>query len=153
MSNPNVLGASMWSSYPVATSVTPAASILALQGGGLVQVLPQVFFAQAFPQTGNFYDQIPQNGTVPLVTYAVYPFYINNLFGIQTSAGSITATVKINGVNVTGLANLSVTTGPQNFTATANNLVGVGNGVTLVLSSNSGSAGLQFTMSGALTTT
>lgn len=95
---------------------------------------------------GTFYYATPTNTTIPLVSYAEYAFTINGLNNLVVSGGTITAEIQINGTPVTGLAALAVTGVAQNPTATAANVVNVGDQVTVVLSSNASSSGLQFTM-------
>ena len=88
----------------------------------------------------------PGNDTVYLTTYAPFAFTINSVQNIQTSSGTITAAVKINGTNVTGLSAIAVTSSSQDVNATAANTVAVGDEVTVVLSSNSSAANLRGTI-------
>lgn len=92
----------------------------------------------------------PANGTLVLISYAEYPFTIDSFDNLQVASGSITLTVNINGVPVTGMNGVNVTTTPQSLIATGNNTVPVGARLTAVLSSNSSSAGLEGTMKGNL---
>ncbi len=97
---------------------------------------------------GNVFIKTPANETIYLIPYAVYGFTINGLFNLSVASGSLTLTVKINGVNVTGLSSLSVTSTPQNPTASAANTVSVGDEVSIVVSAISSPADLKFTMEG-----
>lgn len=69
--------------------------------------------------------------------YAAFPYMIHSAV-YQTSSGTITANVKINGTSITGLSALSLTSsegGPTS--ATAANSVAVGDTLSVTLSSNS----------------
>lgn len=88
----------------------------------------------------------PGNDTLYLTTYAPFAFTIDSVQNIQTSAGTITAAVKINGTNVTGLSAIAVTSTSQDATASGANSVAVGDEVTVVLSSNSSAANLRGTI-------
>jgi hypothetical protein len=55
-----------------------------------------------------------------------------------------TLTVKINGTNITGLTNLSVTTVATNFLATANNELNIGDSVTFDISNVTGTGTARF---------
>lgn len=93
-----------------------------------------------------FFMQTGANITIQLDAYAAFGYTINAVNGIATSSGTITAAVQIGGTNVTGLSAISVTSSPQNVSASALNTVVAGNQVTLVLSSNSSATNLCFTM-------
>lgn len=97
---------------------------------------------------GTFFYVAPTNITIPLISSARYAFTINGLNNLLTSSGTITAAIQINGVNVTGLSALSVSSIPQSPSASAANSVAIGDRVTLVLSANSSSANMEFTMKG-----
>jgi hypothetical protein len=84
--------------------------------------------------------------TVYLTTYAHCGGTINSVQNVQTSAGTITAAVKINGTNVTGLGSISVTNSSQDVNATAANTFVAGDEITLVLSSASSAADLRGTV-------
>jgi hypothetical protein len=84
--------------------------------------------------------------TYDIDTYAAFAYTITDVFQIQTSSGTVTAAVKINGTNVTGLSGISVSTTPQNVTATAANVVAVGDRVQLVFSSSSSPVNINFTL-------
>ena len=91
----------------------------------------------------TIFDEDPVDKTIVVCAEAVFPFTINGIYGLKTSAGTLTLTVKINGTNVTGLASLSVTSSAQDATATAANTVAVGDRVTIVITSSSGASDLE----------
>lgn len=76
----------------------------------------------------------PTAQTITLTAYAKVASTIENI-SIKTSQGTITANIQINGVSVTGLGALSVTSVLQTVNATAANVVAVGDRVTMVLTS------------------
>lgn len=63
--------------------------------------------------------------TYDIDTYAAFGYTITNVYQIQTSSGTVTAAIKINGTNITGLGSISVTSTPQNVVATAANVVAI----------------------------
>jgi hypothetical protein len=77
---------------------------------------------------------------------AAFGFTINSILGAQTTSGTITLAVKINGTNVTGLSAISVTSTPSDSTASGANTVNAGDTVTWVTSSSSSDLGLAFNM-------
>ncbi len=82
---------------------------------------------------------------VPLVASARYGYTITGLYGLVVSSGTTTLTIKINGVAVTGLDQVVVTTSVQTVLATANNVVAVDDYVTLHLSGGTSATDLRFT--------
>jgi len=86
------------------------------------------------------------DGTAYLTTYAPYAGTINSIQNIQTTSGTVTIAVKINGTNVTGLSAVAVTSSSQDVTATAANTFAVGDEITLVRSSNSSGIALRGTI-------
>ena len=94
---------------------------------------------------GSFFYQYPSTQTIPLFT-ATTAFTINNLRGLKTSAGTLSISIQIDGVNVAGLSSISVNSTLQNLTATANNTGSVGARVTLVISSISSGVNLEGTL-------
>lgn len=98
------------------------------------------------PNQKTFYMSAGSDVTIPLFQKSTQAFTISSIKGLQTASGTITASIKINGTNVTGLSSLSVTSTPQDATATAANTVAVGDQVTLVLASNSSAVDLAFTL-------
>ena len=89
----------------------------------------------------------PVDGTLVVEAKAAFAFTIAQVRGLKTSSGSLSLAVQVNGTNVTGLSGLSVTTSAQDASATAANAVSVGDRVTVVISSSSGPANLEFTLS------
>jgi hypothetical protein len=78
------------------------------------------------------------DATYTLDQYATFAYTINSAV-YQTASGTITAAVKIDGTNVTGLSALALTStegGPTS--ASGANAVAAGNTVSVALSSNSG---------------
>lgn len=98
-----------------------------------------------FVVSKQIYVETPSNKTYPIDTIAAFPYTINTVNGIKTSAGTITAAVKINGSAVTGLSAIAVDAS-ANVTATGANTVLTGDVVSLVLTSNSAADSLQFTL-------
>lgn len=84
------------------------------------------------------------NQTFYLVAKAPFAGTINILEAAQTTSGTITAAIKINGTNVTGLSAVSVTSTPADTNATAANTFAIGDIVTLVTSSASSDLGFSF---------
>jgi hypothetical protein len=95
---------------------------------------------------GSFTLATGANITLPLQPSAVRSYRIDGLKALKTLSGTITVTIQINGVNVTGLTNLSVTSTPQSATATANNIVDVDDRVTVVYSSNASALEIELVM-------
>lgn len=78
--------------------------------------------------------------TYVLILKAAFKFNIVSLCAVCDAATSINGvSVKINNVAVTGISAVTVTTTPQEFTATADNLVNVGDTVTLTATGITGS--------------
>lgn len=86
------------------------------------------------------------NQTIYADPEALFAYTINSVQGAATSSGSITLAVKINGVDVTGLSAVSITSTPADTNATAANTVAVGDVVTWVFTSNSAATDLRFNM-------
>lgn len=78
--------------------------------------------------------------------YSAKRAYTIKNISIVASSGSATVSLQINGVNVTGLSNLSISTTPVNATATANNIVSINNKVDLVITANSNASDIVFTI-------
>jgi hypothetical protein len=83
--------------------------------------------------------------TYDLDTYAVFPYTISEVYQIQTSSGTVTAAIKVNGTAVSGLSTISVSSTPQDVAAGANT-VNVGDRVQVVFSSNSGATNINFAL-------
>lgn len=96
---------------------------------------------------GTVHIVTPEDVTIVLVSYAEYAFTINALNNLKVSAGSLTLSILLNGVAITGLSNISVTTTAQNISATAGNAVTVGDRITMVIDDVAGgTSNLEFTM-------
>lgn len=85
------------------------------------------------------------NKSYVLDLYAAYAYTINEL-KIVSASGTVTAAVKIDGTNVTGISSVSVSSSEATGTASAANSVSVGNTVTLVFTSNSSALDVAFTL-------
>lgn len=81
------------------------------------------------------------NGTYDLDPKASWPYTIDSLV-LDSKDNTATATVKINGTNVTSLADVSVTTNISDTAATAANTVAAGAAVTITLADISTTADL-----------
>lgn len=99
-----------------------------------------------FTISGVFIPDCTGLTTIALDAYAGFAYTIVEVDGIATSAGTITAAFKINGTNITSLSAISVTSTPQNVTATGANSVSSTNRLTLVLSSNASALNMEFTI-------
>lgn len=97
-------------------------------------------------KAGNLDWVSPINSTISLVPYAQYAFTVNRLNNLVVSTGTLVLSFFLNGVPITGLSNITVTTSPQSPTATAANLANVGDEMTMVISSVSGASNLKFSM-------
>lgn len=95
---------------------------------------------------GTLFLATPSNDTITLVAYSLFALTINQLFSLATVSGTINLTFKINGADVTGLTNITASSVSQDVVATANNIVAVGDKMTLVLSGNSSSVDLEFVL-------
>jgi hypothetical protein len=89
--------------------------------------------------------ETPSDKTYVIDQSAAYPYTINTLVA-ATASGTLTGKIQINGVDVTGISALSISSTPATGTASAANSVSVGNKVTLVVSGSSTPADLSFTM-------
>lgn len=105
-------------------------------------------FVQGLIQTkqGTLFIATPNNDTITLVAYSLFALTINQLFSLATVSGTIDLTFKINGVDVTGLTSITASSVSQDVVATANNVIAIGDKITLVLSGNSSSVDLEFTL-------
>lgn len=95
---------------------------------------------------------VPFGGLIESPKEKIYPLFqptepydIQSL-RINTVSGTCTVDIQIGGVSVTGLSSVVVTSTPQLVTATALNSVGVGDRLTMVISSNSSAEDLEFTI-------
>ena len=95
---------------------------------------------------------IPFGGFIETVADKTYPlfkpdraFKIKSL-RVKSDTGTCTWAVQINGVNVTGLSAISVSSTEQLITATAANVVAAGQRVTIVSTANSSAVDVEFTI-------
>ncbi len=129
------------------TSITLSVTPLAVASGGTASTTA----ATARAALGVAIDQYGMQIEVPTAKtyYIIYAselaFTINRLTYL-TIAGTCTLAIKINGVNVTGLSALSVTTSPATTNATAANSVAIGDIITAVVTSPSSIADLIFNL-------
>lgn len=95
---------------------------------------------------GSLFIGTPSDKSYTMVASAPYAGMIAGIKGLATASGTLTATIKINGTNVTGLASLSVTSTPQNATATAANTFAKGDKITITVASSSSPVDLEGTL-------
>jgi predicted nucleic acid-binding protein len=136
-------------STAVSASVSDAVFAAAWNSATTVAPSKKAVYLAITPGAINIGAENGANATHRLVTYARYPFTIDSLQAVQTTSGTITLAVQINGTSVTGLGAVAITSTPQNVTATAANAVAIGDKVTLVYSSNAAAVDVR----GALLTT
>ena len=91
---------------------------------------------------GSVYIASPTDTTIIKIP-AARGYTINSLKGVAVDSGTCTLAIKINGVAVTGLGSIAVTTTPQNINATAANIVADGDLLTYEFSSVSSAAGFR----------
>lgn len=125
------------SNQPAAVAMSGGATIsntgvVTLVGQGLVEVF-----------TGHILS--PGNYTFVIDQSAAYAYTINSII-VQTSSGTDTLALKINGTNVTGCSAVSVSSTPATGTCTAANSVAIADRFTLVTSSDSSAVDLTFTV-------
>lgn len=94
----------------------------------------------------DYWEEEPAAHTVVLVQYAEFACTIDRIT-VLTSAGTLTLAVQIDGVDVTAMDAIAVTSVEQTVTATGANDVAVGATVTAVISAPAGGAAdLAFTI-------
>ena len=96
----------------------------------------------------SVYYQTPVNVTIPLSAKAAFAFTINQIRGLKTASGTLTLSIQIDGVNVTGLTSIAVTSTAQDVAGTAANAVAINGRVTVVIASVSSPVDLEFTLRG-----
>lgn len=89
--------------------------------------------------------EVPSNKTYVLMASAEINSTINNI-RIGTLSGTCTVAIQINGVSVTGLGAIAVTSTEQTVNATALRTLVVGNRLTMVVTANAASADLEFSL-------
>ena len=85
----------------------------------------------------------PEDRSYPIEQFAQYAYTIDESRH-QTTAGSLQVSITINGTNVEGLANVTVSGAQETATATSANSVNVGDKVVLVVSGSVIPTDLQF---------
>lgn len=92
------------------------------------------------------YSQITAvNGTFSVLESSALLFNITKIHA-KTASGTVTATVRINGVPVTGMNGLALTSTQLNANAAGANVVQVGDRVDIVLASNVNAVGLSISL-------
>ena len=97
-------------------------------------------------ETFTIHDTAPVVGSVFVDAKAQIARTINGLYGLRTTSGTATITVKINGTAVTGLSSISVTSTPQDVTASGANTVAAGDVVTFEYTAVSSPVDLRATL-------
>jgi hypothetical protein len=87
----------------------------------------------------------PSNKTYTLELSAPFPYTITALY-VQTSAGTATVAIQINGTNVTGLTGIAVSTSLNGGSALSANTVTLSNKVTMIVSAVSSAADLAYAL-------
>jgi hypothetical protein len=129
-------GASAWARLGAGTS----GQVLKTQG------------AAANPTWSSWTFEIPfsaatgSDGTVYLSAKASFGFTIDQIRGLQTTSGTCTLAIKINGTNVTSLSGLSVTSTPQDVSSTGASTVAAGDTVTAVVTSSSSPVDFRYSL-------
>lgn len=85
-------------------------------------------------------------GNATLTVKMPFAGTINSLYGAQTTSGSLTLAVKINGTNVTGLSAVSITSTPGDTSASGANTFSAGDTITFVSSSASSDLGASWVL-------
>lgn len=129
-------GASAWARLGAGTS----GQILKTQGAGANPAWTSWTFDIALSQAS------PANSTIYLSAKASVGFTIDQIRGLRTASGTLALAIQINGTNVTSLSGLSVTSTPQDVSATGANTVAAGDTVTAVITSVSSPADLRFSL-------
>lgn len=99
-----------------------------------------------FAISKQVFIETPTDKTYPLDSSARFGYTVKGIYQISTASGTCTAAIKKNGTAITGLSAISVTSTPQDVTATALNVIAVGDALTLVITANSSGADLQMTL-------
>lgn len=84
--------------------------------------------------------------TIPLDSSAFFDYIVNGLRALQLAAGTCELTIRKNGVAITGLSALAVSTTPANPNATAGNSIAAGDSLDMVVANPAGASNLQFTL-------
>lgn len=97
----------------------------------------------------GFYIGTVANGYIEFYCHLDNDCYIQEAW-LKTASGTVTCSVQINGVSVTGLATLAVSSTGQRFAATALNFLESGDVVGLLMASNSAALGFYITIAGTM---
>lgn len=133
----------------IAALVIPVASDVALASSWNANTdvpTKNVVYDAVTPRSISFGAAAGANTTVYLTTYARFACTIDSIQNIQTTSGTISLAVKINGTNVTGLSAVAVTSSSQDVNASAANAVAIGDEITLVWSSNASAVDIRGTL-------
>ncbi len=87
----------------------------------------------------------PKDRTYTLILKATKSYTVNSIT-TKLASGTLTAAVKIDGVDVTGLSSISVTSTELDSVATGANSISVGNTLTIVVSSSATPVDMLFTL-------
>lgn len=113
-----------------------AGSGISLSGSGTAASPYVIANSIANMESGsNLFIPTPVVSTIIVIAYAVRPITLNQFHLLKTSSGSLTLTVKINGTAVTGLNAINVGTTPQSPTATAANVLSIGDSLSYEITS------------------
>jgi hypothetical protein len=93
----------------------------------------------------NFELQSGQDASFTLHQYASFGYIIDKAY-YKTDSGTISAAIKINGTNITGLSALSISSTEGSASATAANVVSIGDTVSVTTSSNSSAVNTAITL-------
>jgi hypothetical protein len=100
-----------------------------------------------------FLPSLAAGYTYPLDTYAAFGYTVTYVYGLQLiSSGSVYATFKIGSTAITGLNNILINSSTSSaINVTSNNLVAIGNTLSVVFGSPSSPVNIQFTLSATRT--
>lgn len=103
----------------------------------------------------SFYvPSLTGGNTFYLDPYAVFGYTVTGVYGIKTSSGTVTAAIKIGTTSVTftgSVTTISVNDSAQSIAAISNNVVVVGNVLTIEFSSASSPEDIRFTLAATRT--
>lgn len=139
-------GVATWAGAPIFSSLT-ASTVPYLDSNKQLtssSVTPTQLASLPIEQLDGFIET-PSNKTYVLRVKAKYAGTINEV-SLKTASGTITAKLQIGGVDVTSCTGISVTSTASTTSCTAANTFASGDTITLVTSSNSSAADLQFSV-------
>jgi hypothetical protein len=93
----------------------------------------------------TLHNVLPANGTITLILSSYIAMTVNEIT-VVTSGGTLTLEFQINGVDITGLSAVAVTSSPQVVTASGANVITAGQKLTMIISSVTSAADLQLVM-------